>query len=148
MPTVAELDFYKCTSTTLRQLARDIATIREAVEKCTGRPLPDTQGEQANGEHSTVVPSGVLSVTKVSVFPFKEGAMLGCVVGMAEVTLNDQIVVRGLRVMNGSNGLFVGYPADPFYKGEDLRSVCFPVTRQLREHIENCVLEKYKESIK
>ncbi len=74
--------------------------------------------------------------------------MLGCVVGMAEVTLNDQIVVRGLRVMNGSNGLFVGYPADPFYKGEDLRSVCFPVTRQLREHIENCVLEKYKESIK
>ena len=35
---------------------------------------------------------------------------------------------------------------DPFYKGEDFRSVCFPMTRQLREHIENCVLEKYSAS--
>ena len=30
--------------------------------------------------------------------------------------------------------------------GEDFRSVCCPMTRQLREHIENCVLEKYSAS--
>ena len=49
--------------------------------------------------------------------------------------------------MEGENGLFVGYPNDPFYKGEDFRSICFPMTRQLREHIENCVLEKYQASL-
>ena len=49
--------------------------------------------------------------------------------------------------MEGENGLFVAYPNDPFYKGEDYRSVCFPITRQLREHIETCVLEKYQASL-
>jgi hypothetical protein len=48
--------------------------------------------------------------------------------------------------MDGENGLYVGYPNDPFYKGEDFRSVCCPMTKQLREHIENCVLEKYSAS--
>ena len=33
-----------------------------------------------------------------------------------------------------------------FYRGEELRSVVCPITRQLREHIENCVLEKYQEA--
>ena len=88
-----------------------------------------------------------LAVTQVQVYPFKEGPSMGHLLGMASVVLNDQFQIRGLRIMEGENGLFVGYPVDPFYKGEDFRSVCFPMTRQLREHIENCVLEKYHASI-
>ena len=88
-----------------------------------------------------------LAVTQVQVFPFKEGPSMGRMVGMASVILNDQFQIRGLRIMEGENGLFVGYPMDPFYKGDDFRSVCFPMTRQLREHIENCVLEKYQASL-
>ena len=87
-----------------------------------------------------------LSVTQVQVFPFKEGPSMGHMVGMASVILNDQFQIRGLRIMEGENGLFVGYPNEPFYKGEDFHSVCFPMTRPLREHIENCVLEKYSAS--
>ena len=89
-----------------------------------------------------------LAVTNVQVFPFKEGPSLGHLKGLAEIVINDQLVVRGLRIMEGVNGLFVSYPIDPFYKGEDLRSICFPITRQLREHIENCVLEKYRDATK
>lgn len=85
-----------------------------------------------------------LSVTNVQVFPFREGANLGNMLGIANVVLNDQLTIRGLRIMDGENGMFVGYPPDPFYKGEDLRSTVFPITRALREHIENCVLEKYQ----
>ena len=88
-----------------------------------------------------------LAVTNVQVFPFKEGPSLGHMKGLATVVLNDQMLIRGLRVMDGENGLFVGYPNDPFYKGEDFRSICNPITRQLREHIENCVLEKYQASV-
>lgn len=86
----------------------------------------------------------VLAVTKVEVFPFNEGASMGHMKALAQVVLNDQLLIRGLRVMDGDNGLFVGYPVDPFFKGEDFRTVCSPMTRQLREHIENCVLEKYQ----
>lgn len=85
-----------------------------------------------------------LAVTNVQVFTFKEGINMGHIKGLATIVLNDQIQIRGLRVMDGENGLFVSYPNDPFYKGEDYRSICLPITRQLREHIENCVLEKYQ----
>lgn len=85
-----------------------------------------------------------LAVTQVRVFPFKEGPSLGHLKGLAEIVINDQLVVRGLRIMEGVNGLFVSYPLDPFYKGDDFRSICNPISRQLREHIENCVLEKYQ----
>ena len=88
-----------------------------------------------------------LAVTQVQVHPFKEGPSMGKMLGMASIVLNDQLQVRGLRIMEGENGLFVGYPNEPFYKGEDFRSICFPMTRQLREHIENCVLEKYQASL-
>lgn len=88
-----------------------------------------------------------LAVTQVQVFPFKEGPSLGKIKALASVVLNDQLQVQGLRVIDGQHGLFVRYPADPFFKGEEMRYVCAPITRQLREHIENCVLEKYQQVV-
>jgi stage V sporulation protein G len=88
----------------------------------------------------------ILAVTNVQVFPFKEGANLGHIKGLASVVLNDQFMVRGLRVMEGLNGLFVSYPLDPFYKGDEMRSVCNPITRALRENIEEAVLAKFREA--
>lgn len=89
-------------------------------------------------------PFDCLAVTQVQVFPFKDGVNLGHLKGLAQIVLNDQLVIRGLRIMEGINGLFVSYPLDPFYKGDGFRSIANPLTRQLREHIENCILEKYQ----
>lgn len=89
-----------------------------------------------------------IEVTKVDVYPFKEGAYIGRVKAIANIVLNDQIQVRGLRVMDGECGLFVGYPTDPFYKGEGFRNIVFPITAELRRHIEKSVLEKYDEATK
>lgn len=88
-----------------------------------------------------------LTVTQVRVFPFKDSVNLGHVKALAEIVLNDQLVIRGLRVMDGVNGLFVSYPLDPFFKVDDFRTICNPISRHLREHIENCVLEKYQASV-
>lgn len=88
-----------------------------------------------------------MAVTEVKVFPFKEGVNLGHIKGLAQIVLNDQLVIRGLRIMDGVDGLFVSYPIDPFYKADDFRTILNPITRQLREHIENCVLEKYQAAI-
>ena len=97
----------------------------------------------AKKEEKTVNGFDCLSVTSVQVFPFREGANLGKMLGLANVVLNDQLTISGMRIMDSENGLFVGYPHNPLYKGEDCRSSVFPITRALREHIENCVLEKY-----
>ncbi|PBC73080.1 SpoVG family protein [Fibrobacter intestinalis] len=89
-----------------------------------------------------------IEVTKVDVYPFKSVAHVGRIRAIANIVLNDQIQVRGLRVMDGENGLFVGYPIDPFYKGEDFRNIVFPITAELRHHIEKSVLGKYDEATK
>lgn len=110
---------------------------------------PET-AEPEQGRHESLTPGYVfdcLAVTQVQVFPFTEGKSLGKIKAMASVVLNDQFQVQGLRVIDGQYGLFVGYPCDPFFKGEETRYVCAPITRQLREHIENCVLEKYQQVI-
>lgn len=88
-----------------------------------------------------------LTVTNVQVFPFKEGPQMGSTKALANIILNDQLYVRGLRVVDGEHGLFVGYPVDPFFKGDGFRSLCNPITRQLREHIETCVLTAYQEAL-
>jgi len=148
MLTKAELEYYERTPDALCQLAEEVKKLREAVEKCTGRPVPTEEKTPVKPEHPKDSPFDMLAVTNVEVFPFKGGATLGHMKGMARIVLNDQFIIHGLRIMEGENGMFVGYPPDPFYKGEDYRSACFPITRQLREHIENCVLEKYMELTK
>lgn len=86
-----------------------------------------------------------LEVTHVQVFPVENRPSGSHLVAKAEIVLNDQFIVRGLRIIEGVNGLFVGYPVDPNLDGETFRSTCNPVTRALREHIEETVLEKYQE---
>lgn len=147
MLTKAELEYYERLPMTLDKLTEEVSKLREAVEKCTGHKVPTELKTPACLEHPKDSPFEVLAVTDVQVFPFKGGATLGHMKAMVRIVLNDQFVVQGLRVIEGENGLFVGYHPDPFYKGEDYRSLCFPVTRQLREHIKNCVLEKYQEVI-
>lgn len=143
MLTKAELEFCK-------RVPVELGRIADAISKLHGllTGAPPKAEEPVKEVHPTDSPFDVLAVTGVKVFPFKDGANLGNMKGCAQIILNDQLVINGLRIMDGENGLFVGYPPDCFYKGEDLRSVCFPITRQLREHIENCVLEKYMEVTK
>lgn len=85
----------------------------------------------------------MLEVTQVQVYPFKV-QNLGSIKALANITIEDQFVVRGLRVVDGCNGLFVGYPNDPFFKQEEGRNLCFPITKTLRNHIEEKVLTKYQ----
>jgi len=82
-----------------------------------------------------------LILTEVRVFPFKED--LGHLKALAVVTFNGSLTVRGLRVMDGTDGLFVSYPLDPFYRGEDIRSVVKPEDAALKAYVEEKVLAEY-----
>jgi stage V sporulation protein G len=87
----------------------------------------------------------VLTCTNVQVYPFKESS--GKTKAFARATINDQLQLTGLRVVDGTNGFFVSYPLDPTHKGEDYHSIYYPLNKELREHIEQCVLERYQEII-
>ena len=87
-----------------------------------------------------------LVVTASQVFPLREP--IGKTKAMARVVLNDQLQMTGIRIVEGVTGLFVAYPNDPGYKGEDYRSLFYPVTRSLRDHIEQILLSQYAEALK
>ena len=87
-----------------------------------------------------------MDVTHCTVYLLK--GPMGNTKALARIVLGDQLQLTGLRVVDGSNGLFVSYPNDPSYKGDDYRSLFYPVTRELREHIEDVVLEQYAAEIK
>ena len=67
---------------------------------------------------------------------------------LAEVVFNDQLLIRGIRVVEGENGLYISYPFHPT-TGDDgqQRSTVFPITKVLRDHVEAVVLEKYNDTI-
>lgn len=84
-----------------------------------------------------------LEITNVQVFPIRES--LGKTRAFARLVIADQLQITGLRVVDGTSGLFVAYPNDPSYKGEEFRSLFYPVLMELRDAIEKAVLAKYKE---
>lgn len=86
-----------------------------------------------------------LKITSCQVFPIREPA--GKTKALARCMLNEQIQLTGLRIVNGVNGLFVSYPNDPLYRGEDFRSLYYPVTKDLRNHIEETLIAQYNELI-
>lgn len=85
-------------------------------------------------------------VTDIKIFPFNDTG-IGHIRALANIILNDAIMIRGLRIMTSDNGLFLSYPVDPFFNGMDYRFIIVPVTRKVREYIENEVLKQYHKEV-
>ena len=85
------------------------------------------------------------NITGVQVYILQEPQ--GKTVALARIVLNDAFQLTSLRIVNGIQSLFVVYPNDPSYKGDDYRSLFYPVTNDLRTHIENVIIAKYNEEL-
>ena len=92
-----------------------------------------------------------ICVTDVRISPIKQIEGLTHTKALAEIVFNDQLLIRGIRVVEGENGLYISYPY-PFHPtaGEDgqQRSSVFPITNVLRDHVEAVVIEKYQDVVK
>ena len=91
-----------------------------------------------------------ICVTDVRIIPIESIEGLTHTKALAEVVFNDQLLIRGIRVVEGENGLYISYPLS-FHTttGEDgqPRSTVFPITKVLRDHVEAVVLEKYQDTV-
>ena len=91
--------------------------------------------------------SSLLKVTNINVFPVPELQQGGKLKAFARIVINDQLQLTSLRIYDGVNGLFVSYPNDPHHKGNDYRQLFYPVSKELRDHIEHAILAEYKNSL-
>ena len=62
------------------------------------------------------------------------------------VTFEDQFVVRGMKVIKGSNGFFVSMPSRKMPDGS-FRDIAHPINNDFRQFIEKMILEEYKKKI-
>ena len=67
---------------------------------------------------------------------------------MVDDVLEDQLQLTGLRVYEGAKGLFVSYPNNLSYKGEEYHQIYYPVTGDLRAAIEKAILAEYETAVK
>lgn len=68
----------------------------------------------------------------------------GKVRAMANITIDECFVVTGLRIMEGSKGLFVAMPSRKLPDGT-YKDICFPTSKDTRNAIQETVLSKYIE---
>ena len=60
-------------------------------------------------------------------------------------TLDDCFAVRGLRLMEGKNGLFLNFPS---YKGRSgYVDICFPTTAELRQQMTDGAVAAYRQAL-
>lgn len=78
-----------------------------------------------------------MNITDVKVWPVQNSKIKA----NASITINDEFVVTGLKVMEGSKGLFVSMPSKKV--NDDFKDVAFPITAEARAAINDAVLLKY-----
>lgn len=86
-----------------------------------------------------------MKITDVIVNKVKNGNSK--LVAFANVTFDDELVVKGIKIVEGSKGTFISMPSTQGSDGKYYDDV-FPITKDLREHIEDVVLESYYEADK
>ncbi|ACV62346.1 SpoVG family protein [Desulfofarcimen acetoxidans DSM 771] len=70
----------------------------------------------------------------------------GSVRAFASVNLNDCFAIRNVKVMDSTKGLFVAMPSYKSGNGE-YKDICFPVTKEFREQLNNAVIDAYKQAL-
>lgn len=90
-----------------------------------------------------------ICVTDVRINPIRQIEGLTHTKALAEIVFNDQLLIRGIRVVEGENGLYISYPFPfmPMMSDDGFKSSVFPITKALRDHVEAVVLEKYQDTI-
>lgn len=82
-----------------------------------------------------------MDITDVRVFPASQN---GATKAYATITFDNSFVVRDIRVVDGKNGLFISMPSRRDQNGE-FRDIAHPITTEMRNKIQNIILDKFRE---
>ena len=65
----------------------------------------------------------------------------------ANITIDDEFVVKGLKIVEGKNGTFVAFPSTQGDDGEWYDDA-YPITAECREYVTDTVLDAYMDTNK
>jgi len=67
----------------------------------------------------------------------------GRVRAVASITIEDEFVVHDIKVIEGTNGLFIAMPSRKSQSGE-FRDIAHPISTETRTKIQDAILEAYE----
>lgn len=79
-----------------------------------------------------------MEITEVRVIPVDEDKLRAYVT----ITLDDCFVIRDLKVIHGTSGLFIAMPSKRRRDGS-YRDIAHPLNRETREWMEQMILSEY-----
>mgnify|MGYP003167923534 CR=1 FL=1 len=65
--------------------------------------------------------------------------------GTASVNINGAFAIRGVKIIEGSNGLFVSMPS--YKAGNEYKDICFPITQECRKRLNDAVIGAYEQAL-
>jgi stage V sporulation protein G len=84
-----------------------------------------------------------MDITEIKVFPVDEDKLKAYIT----IVLDNCFVVRDLKIISGSGGLFVAMPSKRRKDGS-FKDIAHPLNQGTREHMEKVILEAYLTEIK
>lgn len=88
-------------------------------------------------------------ITNISVYTLNDSNSK--TVALATVTIADCLVLTGLKIISGKNGMFVSMPqrklSKPDKNGNGYVDIFFPVTHDFREELNNAILDEYDKKV-
>lgn len=66
--------------------------------------------------------------------------------GIASVSLDDDFIIKNVRVFQSEKGLFVAMPSQKI--GDEYKDICFAKSQELRNKISETVLNEYDMALK
>ena len=81
-------------------------------------------------------------ITEVKVFPVNEDRLKAYV----SITIDNCFVIRDLKIIEGTGGLFVAMPSKKRKDGQ-FKDIAHPLNQETRAHIEKMVFDAYEKEV-
>lgn len=82
-----------------------------------------------------------MTVSEIKIFKVKKDDSK--VKAFASITIDDCLVLTGIKIITGSKGLFTAMPSQKV--GEEYKDIFFPVKAETREKLNDMIIKKYNE---
>ena len=87
-----------------------------------------------------------MEITEVKVIPFEPGDLHKNLKAYAEITLDDALIFKGIKIFEKENGgTFITFPAIQG-KNKTFYDIVVPKTPEMKKRIRDAVIESYKET--
>ena len=87
-----------------------------------------------------------MEITEVKIFPFELGDLQKNLKAYAEITVDDALILRGIKIFEKENGgIFITFPA---IQGKDktFHDIVIPKTPDIKSQIRDAVVGAYKKT--